>query len=165
VLFSMYYLSMTKKKRCILAVVYIIYVVAYFLVVKPNWCYNYPYRTYWMPQVCLKECNKGEFEPGCCPPDTIEKCWFPSLIKNLTNYDIKWGWQFRIASSHDGIKLQILFLCFMIFLPIGILFNKKWVRILFFIISLISISLFIRYFSTISNQSYSELQYQRSRPV
>ena len=162
----MYYLSMTKKKRCILAIIYIIYVVAYFLVVKPNWCYDYKYKTYWMPEPCV-ECNNGESNWAwpCCPPNTIKKCWFPSLIKNLANYDIKWWWQFRNFFRYNEIWLQILFLCFIVFLPIGIISNKKWIKVLSFLISLISIILFIRYFSAISSQSYSVQQYQSSRPV
>ena len=155
----MYYLFMTKNKRCILAIIYIIYVVAYFLVVKPNRCYDYPYRTYWMPSPCSDEPRNP------CHPDTVKKCWFPSLIKNLTSYDIKWWWQFRNTFHDNEIWLQILFLCFIIFLPIAIIFNKKWIRILSFIISIISIGLFFRYFSNLSNQAYNELRYQSSRPV
>ncbi len=157
---------MTKNKRCILAIIYIIYVVAYFLVIKTNRCYDYPYRTYWMPEPCV-ECNDGEFSWAwpCCPPDIIKKCWFPSLIKNLTSYDIKWWWQFRNTFRDNEIWLQILFLCFIVFLPIAIISNKKWIRILSLIISIISIGLFFRYFSNLSNQAYNELRYQSSRPV
>ena len=134
--FSLIMLKMTKKKRVILAVIYIIYVIVYFLVIKPNRCYEYRYQTtFLMPS----------------PPDTIEKCWFPSLISNLINYDVKWAWQFR-WDCIPTIPLQVLFLCFMILLPIGIL-SKKW-RII--IPTIICIVIFFWYFWILSNCAYDE---------
>jgi len=150
---------MTKKKRVILAVIYIIYVIVYFLVIKPNRCYEYRYQTFWMPSPCSDERDSWWRYPPC-PPDTIEKCWFPSLISNLINYDVKWAWQFRWDFS-PTITLQVLFLCFMILLPIGIL-SKKW-RII--IPTIICIVIFFWYFWILSNRAYDEWHYQASRPV
>ena len=155
--FSLIILKMTKKKRVILAVIYIIYIILYFLVIKPNRCYEYRYQTFWMPSPCSDEPERGWM---ACPPDTIKICWFPSLISNLISYDVKWAWQFRWILE-PTIILQVLFLCFMILLPIGIL-SKKW-RII--VPTIICIVIFFWYFWVLSNHAYDEWSYQASQPV